>query len=46
VQTDKIVATISRFLFLLFPISCAMSMVGIATHFLGIFSVCKFVIVI
>ena len=34
-------------LFLLwFKMSCTMSMVGIATHFLGIFTVCKFALVI
>jgi len=25
-----------------FTMSCAMSMVGVATHFLGIFTACKF----
>ena len=32
----------SHFLCLWFTMRCTMSMVGIATHFLGIFTVCKF----
>jgi len=47
VQTNTSVAAICRFFFILFPISCAiiMSMGAIATHFLGIFTVCKFAFV-
>jgi len=42
------VAAISRFLCLWFTMSCTMSMVAIAfaTHFLAIFTVCKFGFVI
>jgi len=46
VQTNTGVAAISRFLSLWFPRVCTMSMVGIATHFLDIFAVCKFDFVI
>jgi len=37
---------ISRFLYLWFTMSRTMSMVGTATHFLGIFTVCNFDFVI
>jgi len=42
IQTSTGVAVISRFLCLWFPMSSTMFMVGIATHFLGIFTVFKF----
>jgi len=40
IPTNTSVAAISRFLCLWFTMSCTMCMVGIATHFLGIFTVC------
>jgi len=46
VQANTSVVAISRFLGLWFTMSCTVSMVGIATHVLGIFTVCKFVFVI
>jgi len=45
-QTNTSVDAISRFLCLWFPMSCTMSVIGIATYFLGIFTVCKFAFVI
>ena len=46
VQTSTSVAAISRFLCLWLTMSCAMSMAGITSHFLGIFTVYKFSFVI
>jgi len=45
-QTNTSIDGISRFLCRWFAMSFTMSMIGIATNFLGIFTVCKFAFVI